>query len=1340
MKFIKFVLPLVLISGSSFGALISLDSCSEIFQNRDLPKVLNQKVLNQKVLNERALMDQISEKITEVPEFAFIQQLAQERGVRVWLFGGTASSFLHYVRLDLLSKLGLRDLQREHFDYDFTNIFRSTQDIDIVVDTLPEVAAQMQSTISRKFPHFLGDQANHWEVRTLRKRIGFPGEFGFKEALLEDPDFLLQDSDSHSLGMIEITAVQGEPRVRDLRHWEQSKSIFLEDALNEKISYFRSNQHFSTARAKAGENPEILSVIRLLVKAFQYELHFSPSDLKVMKKIIDRFEPHMIETPIARRKILETAKKLVIHAVNVEYAMNQLDQLGLREKLIAMGNKDDVNSSSWWLNREPLRSQPIGLGAGRTAQELGLKIVAHETNHFSGYEAITRAYSGAPNILISRSAVPGETATFGDGFYVRKGIEGGRGTGLTIRFSVDPKAREGSDFDLTEVTGWVVFKNKKALKVIPETLSFEWNDLLYFSENEVELRIPLFDYGLLEKFKRRLRPAKVTHDFEKLLNSDHEEDRFRLNQILGALQSTNLSELISPQVLESSLRNIYLSFEPLSRSSNETDLLKYVKNTGILISSLDSFKILKVDDFVGFLVKLFRSQNRSFDLRKQVLFEILLNSKPFEPRIELKKELSQKELTHLVHEIDGWVESADSRKRKYRIVLDEEWSQAIKNGEIDQRLIPWINFGLFDINHKNISDLSILQIASYYSRNDVLEWLIQHPEFDFNSKNRLGSTEIDQLRLNGKSEWADQIQRRRPDAQGRKIELKERRTHEISSEYPEGAPIIDFIEVSPGAFFMGSSKEHVLTTLTQPFEIMSVDTSQKLYHEVTRVLQERVGGDYLKLNLNLISVPSSDSIPIYGLSFNAVDLWKKGLNELSSSGDQQVQEILKSLLPGHQKGDEYDLPTEAEWEWVSRLGGLAEGDYSFGEDPQLLDQYAVYSLTNYLSPLGLIPVGSKKPVFYLGKPIYDLHGLLWRWTKDWYHKRLKGGRDPQGPLVGLTRVVRAGCYSSPYYVVTSHSRHFSEVDLPNQFTGFRLVRRKRGEMAHLNVLDPSKNEIHYEVYGAENSETLVLIHGLDSATRTFDSIIEPLSKKYRVIAYDQRGHGQSLAKGDQYSTEILAMDLKALLDYLQIKQIHLLGHSLGGRTAARFASLFPDRVDSLMIEDMELLPRINPSKERLAHYQQSVREMDDKFKVKTFSSRQELVSALQPYYGDEAVSISYRRARENEDGSLTLLFNPEVSVRYGFQANTEDLSSELEKFKKPVLIFRADSNKGSAMSDRGVADLMEKLPSAQWVMIPDSGHVIHRTHAEAFVDFIFQFHLGVLTSLNPKLPARTLGK
>ncbi|MFL5814337.1 MAG: hypothetical protein ACJ763_12225, partial [Bdellovibrionia bacterium] len=451
----------------------------------------------------------IADRLKRVEEFRFIQQEAERLGVRAWLFGGTAAGYAHYVKWDLQREKGDSRFQSDRFDYDYTNIYRSTQDLDIVIDGNAEQAEKLQNALQEKYPHLQGSKTA-WEVRLLTQ------DMGDKQAILNNPDFLNQHTDSNSTGLIEITKPAHEDLVvRDARDWKSKEPYFLKDIHDGTLHYYFSPSHEATKFAKEGRNPPILSAIRFLTKAFQYELKIKPEDLARIRKIIHDFDPKRdTKNDYVANWIEKNGKKLFQNAVNIEYAWNTLETLGLRKKLQAIqGNATQLDSLAWWMNKEPLRSQLIGQGTGRTAKDLGLDIVAHETGNFLAYESITRAHTGDPNVLISRNNVEGELAIYGHGFYTKTGKEGARGTGLTIRFRLDPNAREESDFTYVADEGFVIVNNKAAMRVIPESLNIgpvEYFKMLAGKEKGLETS----DRGILEKLKRRIQ-AKAKAMSEK---------------------------------------------------------------------------------------------------------------------------------------------------------------------------------------------------------------------------------------------------------------------------------------------------------------------------------------------------------------------------------------------------------------------------------------------------------------------------------------------------------------------------------------------------------------------------------------------------------------------------------------------------------------------------------------------------------------------------------------------------------------------------------------------------------------------------------------------------------
>lgn len=98
------------------------------------------------------------------------------------------------------------------------------------------------------------------------------------------------------------------------------------------------------------------------------------------------------------------------------------------------------------------------------------------------------------------------------------------------------------------------------------------------------------------------------------------------------------------------------------------------------------------------------------------------------------------------------------------------------------------------------------------------------------------------------------------------------------------------------------------------------------------------------------------------------------------------------------------------------------------------------------------------------------------------------------------------------------------------------------------------------------SRTLVLLHGYTGSTRDFDPVRSRLEKLVRVVAFDQRGHGTAREKAAEtegpITLERLAEDLHA---ELREPSVHLLGHSMGGMVALRFALAHPERVASLIL-------------------------------------------------------------------------------------------------------------------------------------------------------------------------------
>jgi pimeloyl-ACP methyl ester carboxylesterase len=119
-------------------------------------------------------------------------------------------------------------------------------------------------------------------------------------------------------------------------------------------------------------------------------------------------------------------------------------------------------------------------------------------------------------------------------------------------------------------------------------------------------------------------------------------------------------------------------------------------------------------------------------------------------------------------------------------------------------------------------------------------------------------------------------------------------------------------------------------------------------------------------------------------------------------------------------------------------------------------------------------------------------------------------------------------------------------------------------MGELKFLDLHGDRIAYRDAG-KGTETVLLIHGMAGSSETWRAVIPQLSKKYRVVAPDLLGHGQSAKPRGDYSLGAFAVWLRDLLDELGISRATIVGQSLGGGVAMQFVYQHPDYCQRLVL-------------------------------------------------------------------------------------------------------------------------------------------------------------------------------
>lgn len=251
-------------------------------------------------------------------------------------------------------------------------------------------------------------------------------------------------------------------------------------------------------------------------------------------------------------------------------------------------------------------------------------------------------------------------------------------------------------------------------------------------------------------------------------------------------------------------------------------------------------------------------------------------------------------------------------------------------------------------------------------------------------------------------------------------------------------------------------------------------------------------------------------------------------------------------------------------------------------------------------------------------------------------------------------------------------------------------------------------ELSYEETGG--GTPLVLTHGLGGSLAYWDGLSAPLAEHHRVIRWDVRGAGDSDKPRGPYSPLQLAADLAALLDALQTDAVHLLGISMGGVIAQRFALDFPQRLRSLILvsTSSEVGPRAVAGWQRLA----------DLVEREGFDER----------LADASGSFSAAFAAQNPAmvrafGERTLLNDPAAYAAAARAVSDYNWTHELRSVRAPTLILQGLDD--ALTPPGGSVKMSRALPCSRLVMIPGAGHNWPLEQPALFLCTVLAFTAGV---------------
>ncbi|MEW7293121.1 alpha/beta fold hydrolase [Aquimarina sp. 2304DJ70-9] len=251
-------------------------------------------------------------------------------------------------------------------------------------------------------------------------------------------------------------------------------------------------------------------------------------------------------------------------------------------------------------------------------------------------------------------------------------------------------------------------------------------------------------------------------------------------------------------------------------------------------------------------------------------------------------------------------------------------------------------------------------------------------------------------------------------------------------------------------------------------------------------------------------------------------------------------------------------------------------------------------------------------------------------------------------------------------------------------------------------------KLHANVFG--EGQPFVILHGFLGMGDNWKTLGKKISEQgFQVHLLDQRNHGRS-EHDDEFSYPLLAQDLKEYCETNNLKDINLLGHSMGGKTVMLFATMYPYSIDHLMVAD------IGPKYYPLHH--QDILDGLDALDFKILTSRGEVDKELSSYVQDSGIRMFLlKNLYWKEKGVLGLRLNLEALIK-----NASEIGVELEKeliYEGKTLFLKGE--KSNYILEGDLVRIRKQFPNFMLKEISNAGHWLHAENPIDFLNEVLEF-------------------
>ncbi len=271
---------------------------------------------------------------------------------------------------------------------------------------------------------------------------------------------------------------------------------------------------------------------------------------------------------------------------------------------------------------------------------------------------------------------------------------------------------------------------------------------------------------------------------------------------------------------------------------------------------------------------------------------------------------------------------------------------------------------------------------------------------------------------------------------------------------------------------------------------------------------------------------------------------------------------------------------------------------------------------------------------------------------------------------------------------------------------------------------PGGFHVHYRDQGNPKGPTVLLVHGFFVSLETWEPWVQRLGKDYRLVSVDLPGHGLTRApQGYTVSMGKLVAFVDAFANAEHLDRFTLVGSSMGGDIAWRYALAHPDKLKGLVLVDSAGWPEPpSPAAKKL----DAMRNPVNRFLFKDFDQSATARAGLKSAYADPKFATDAMLTRDIEFGRAPGHRDIILDLLLGYASRGNATSGKLAQISTPTLVMVGAKDQLVPPADG--SRFASAIPGSRLVVYPNSGHIPQEEAADASAADLAAF----LASLEPK--------